>query len=318
MRRPRRAWVPIALAVVGSVLISSRAAAQAPPVGPLLLRLPASPRAAALGNAWVAGRDQDVLFYNPAQLIGARQGFDLSVTRHGRAGTAWSAGSVYAGGKWSLTLGWGAQFLDFSTSPTEPYPYAPDTLLTGGSASGFSTLFAAGGAFVYKGFRFGAAGKYASDRVSMPAGVDAAASVDRHALLADFGVARNILGGVGGLSVQNLRRDSVDGDSRLVMPRQLLMGWSRTKAAGPIDLALYTQAIVRHGWTSPGAGLDVGYSWIEGYNVALRVGARRPETPSEHPVTFGAALTVDRVTVEYAIQRFDGGRSANGVTIRWR
>ncbi len=75
---------------------------------------------------------------------------------------------------------------------------------------------------------------------------------------------------------------------------------------------------MRRGWTSPGAGLEVGYSWIEGYNVALRVGARRPETTSEFPVAFGAAFTADRFTIEYAIQIFDGGRTAHGVTVRWR
>ena len=48
--------------------------------GPLLLLMPATPRTAALGNAWVAGRDQEVLFYNPAQLIGARQGLCLLYT----------------------------------------------------------------------------------------------------------------------------------------------------------------------------------------------------------------------------------------------
>ena len=54
--------------------------AQAPPTGPLVLHIPSSARTAALANAWVAGRDQDVIFHNPAQLIGARSGFDLSLS----------------------------------------------------------------------------------------------------------------------------------------------------------------------------------------------------------------------------------------------
>ena len=41
---------------------------------------------------------------------------------------------------------------------------------------------------------------------------------------------------------------------------------------------LYTQVTMRQGWTAPAGGLEFGYSWIEGYNVALRAGARRPET----------------------------------------
>jgi hypothetical protein len=62
----------------------------------------------------------------------------------------------------------------------------------------------------------------------------------------------------------------------------------------------------------------VGYSWIQGYNVAFRIGARRPETTAEHPLAFGAAFTADRLTLEYAIRIFDGGRTSNGVTVRWR
>jgi hypothetical protein len=81
---------------------------------------------------------------------------------------------------------------------------------------------------------------------------------------------------------------------------------------------MYSQVTVREGWTAVGGGLEMGYSWIEGYNVALRVGARRTESPSEHPLALGAAFTADRLTVEYAVQFFEGGRAANGVTIRWR
>jgi hypothetical protein len=304
-----------------AVLQPAVASAQAPPVGPLLLILPATPRTAALGNAWVAGRDQDVLFYNPAQLIGARQGLDLSITRHGSKGTTAALGSIYTGGKWSLTLGWGVQFADFSTSPARSYPYAADVLLGDGTASGTSALFAVGGAILYKGFRFGGAGKYATDRVTMPTGViDAAvrSPISHGVLVADIGVARNIVGGVGGLSVQNLGGSSNGDGTGIKAPRQLLMGWSTTKVVGPLDVGAYTQLTVRDGWTAPAGGLELGYSWIEGYYVAVRVGARRPEAGPEHPFTLGAAITADRLTIEYGVQFFEGGRAANGVTIRWR
>jgi hypothetical protein len=143
--------------------------AQAPAVGPLLLIIPATPRTAALGNAWVAGRDQEVLFYNPAQAPRRAAGHGLlSITRHGSEGTTATLGSVYAGGKWSMTFGWGVQFADFHVSPATPYPYAPDVLLSSGTGSGSSLLAAVGGAITWKGFRFGAAGKYAADRISMP------------------------------------------------------------------------------------------------------------------------------------------------------
>ena len=301
--------------------LSAPALAQAPPVGPLVLRLPSTPRTAALGNAWVAGRDQEVLFYNPAQLIGARQGLDLSITRHGSAGTATTLGSVYAAGKWSLTLGWGVQYVDFSTSPATPYPYASDVLMSSGDAAGSSALIAVGGAITYKGLRIGAAGKYALDRVSMPAvgaGSLNPTPINHGAMMLDIGVSRTLLGGTAAASMQNMGNDPEEDGIQVTLPKQLLVGWSRTQGAGPLDLGMYGQVTVREGWTAPGGGVELGYSWLEGYNVALRVGARRTESPSEHPLALGAAFTADRVTIEYAVQFFDGGRAANGVTIRWR
>jgi hypothetical protein len=64
--------------------------------------------------------------------------------------------------------------------------------------------------------------------------------------------------------------------------------------------------------------LEVGYSWLEGYAATFRIGARRAETDAEKPLSLGAAFSADRLTLEYAVRFFDGGRTANGVTIRWR
>jgi hypothetical protein len=309
--------VRIGLAVAASLLFASLAFAQAPPSGPLLLRLPVTPRAAALGNAWVAGSNREVLFYNPAQIIGARGAFDVSFVRFGADATMATIGSAYAAGKFSLTLGWGAEILRFSTDAAAGYPYSPDVLRSKGSSDAMSALFAVGGAFVYKGFRIGAAGKYAYDSVAAASAVVDGRPQSHSALVADLGVARNLWGGVIGGSVQNLGGVPKD-DAPLAIPRQGLVGWSTQRQAGPLDLGIYTQVTMRRGWTSPGAGLEVGYSWIDGYNVTLRVGARRPETTTEFPVAFGAAVTADRLTIEYALQIFDGGRTANGVTVRWR
>jgi hypothetical protein len=332
----RRALV---LTVFVHLCITSVASAQAPATGPLLLRVPATPRTAALGNAWVAGRDQDVLFYNPAQLIGARTGLDLSLIRFGADGTAATLGSVYAGGKMSLTLGWGVQVARYAVDPAATYPYSPDVLVGDGTSSGLSALAAIGGAVLYKGFRIGAAGKYAVDEGRTVVGPATDPGLTPTGVfLADLGVARNVLGGVAAFSAQNLGRRSLfpgldddeddddDGeeddddedDVPPTIPRQLLMGWSMTRVAGPVDLGLYTQVLVRSGWTAPGAGLDVTWSWIEGCFVSLRAGARRPETTTERPYAFGGALTIDRATLEYSIQFFDDGRHAHGVTFRWR
>jgi hypothetical protein len=278
----------------------------APLPGPVVLQLPSSARTAALGGAWVAGRDHDVIFYNPAQLVGnSRPGVDLTLLRYGPESTLKSIASSYAGGKWSLTLGWGAQLVNFASEPF-PYPRSVDALLADAPSSNTSSLVAVGGAILVKGFRAGIAGKYVSEP-------------DRHALLADIGVARNQLGGVLAFSVQNLGGGSADDDDvNADIPTQFTYGYSVVRPVRALDVGLFTQMTHRSGWTSPAAGVEVGYSWIEGYTVSLRAGARRPERGVQQPATLGAALTVDRLSVEYAVQFFEGGRTANGITVRWR
>lgn len=271
--------------------------AQPPATGPTVLHVPSSARTAALAGAWVAGRDQDVVFHNPAQLIGTRSGFDLSAARLGPGRSTLSMGSVFAAGKYSLTFGWGAQVVN---------------------DSGTSALMAAGAAIVVKKFRVGVTAKYASEVAAPAANVLLPVTTDHHILMADVGIARNLFGGAAALAFQNLGRDSRDHGGYIRLPRQVALGWSTTKTAGPFDVGVFTQVAARRSWVSPAAGVEVGYSWIEGYTVVLRAGARRPETAEEQPVTLGAAFTADRLTVEYSVRFRDGGRTENGVTLRWR
>lgn len=314
--------VLIATALIGCGALPRNAHAEAPPAGPLVLHLAPSARTAALAGAWVAGRDHDVIFYNPAQLVGARPGFDLSVTHQGPSSNTGSIASTYAAGKWSLTLGWGVHILDFHADRHAAYPYAPDIVTASGRSNGFGTLITGGGAILIKGFRIGAAGKFASERVSALPGSDGAASVNQHAVMADLGVARNVLGGVAAAAVQNLGGGASDepaaDEPHIAIPRQILVGWSSTRPVGPLDLGVFTQVLRHDAWNSPSAGVEVGYSWIDGYTVALRAGVRRPDTDAQQPVSFGAGFTVDRFTIEYAAQLFDAGRAAHGVTVRWR
>ena len=308
----------VVLCAVPAVALAQDSSKEAPSTPPLVLHIPSSARTAALGNAWVAGRDAEVLFYNPAQLIGARQEIAVSAIRPGKAGTAVSAASAYSGGKYSLTLGWGVQALGFNVDPAAAYPYSPDVLLTRGNAQGQSLLLAFGGAINYKGFRLGGAVKFVSDSASTPGGTVPAVSIQQHTWLTDVGVSRQQWGGTFAFSAQNIGPTVSDDPSRLTTPQQYLAGWSMGKSVGPLDLTWYTQVTMRTDWMAPAGGLDIGYSWIEGYNVSVRVGARRPETTSGNPMSLGAAFTADRITVEYAVQFVDGGRASHGVTVRWR
>ena len=94
-------------------------------------------------------------------------------------------------------------------------------------------------------------------------------------LVADLGVARNSLGGVLAFSFQNLGGSSNGDGTGIMAPKQALAGWSMSRQAGPLDLALYTQWTIREDWQAAGAGIEVGYSWIEG--LFCGAAGRRPE-----------------------------------------
>src|SRR4029079_17272747 len=151
--------------------------AQAPVTAPVVLSVPASARVAALGGAWVAGRDQDVIFYNPAQLIGTRSDLSVSLGRLGPTSGMGALTSNYSGGKLSLTLGWGVQMVNFKTTDAT-YPSNLNALPARGVFDAESSEAVVGGAIAYKGFRMGASAKYASDR----------AAVNHHAWLTDLGM----------------------------------------------------------------------------------------------------------------------------------
>jgi hypothetical protein len=308
----------LAIALAVGAIAAAPAYAQAPATGPLVLHMPTSARTAALADAWVAGRDLDVIFRNPAQIIGTRSTLDLSLARLGPASRMVSSGAIYAAGPRSLTFGWGVQILGFSAPATASYPYSPDLTLESGSRDGTSLLVTLGGALVIKGFRVGAAGKYVSDIVATSPAVLNPVRVNQHRILADVGVARNLFGGAAAIAFQNLGAHTRKDGLYLPVPRQIALGWSSTRIAGPVDLALFSQVTVRKGWTSPALGIEAGYGWIEGLNVTLRAGVRRPESDREKPVSLGAAFTFDRLVTEYAVRFFDGGHAAHGVTLRWR
>jgi hypothetical protein len=217
-----------------------------------------------------------------------------------------------------MTLGWGVQALEFNPSSSDAYPYVPAGLMTLGSGDGLSLLAAVGGAMVYKTIRIGITGKYATDRVAYDADVPLKAPTRHDAYLGDIGLGRTLLGGVAGLTLQNMSLGHVSSARHVDTPRQFSFGWSDTHNTDQFDIAYGAQVTARDKWIAPGAGIEVGYGWIEGYSVAVRAGARRPETNAERPVALGATINADRLTIEYAVQFFDGGRTANRMTLRWR
>ena len=300
----------------GACVLSTGAYAQAPATGPLALLLPASTRAMAQGNGGVAGRDDDVIFYNPAQLINVRGGFNTTLARYGSSSTLVAMSSAFTGGP--LSLGWGVQYVNFSTQPGATYPFTPDVLTGRGPVNASSLVAAVGAAMVYKGFRIGIAAKYAEDRLSVGTGPVATPPALHGIFVGDAGVSHPLWGGTAGLSVQNVGRDSFRSGDAVHAPLQTSLGWSVLKQVGELDVGVTAQLAARKGWIAPGAGVEVGYTWIEGYGMTLRAGAHRAETGAERPFGTGFSFNADRLTIDYGLQFFDGGQTAHRMTFRWR
>jgi hypothetical protein len=300
-------------------LLVSAPPAEAQDAGPLALLLPASARTAALGNASVAGRDEYAVFQNPARL-NATSGFGLTLATYGSASRALAAASASTMGP--ITLGWALQVVDFS-GPTTPsaYPLAPATLNAGGEADQFSMVAMVSGAMTYKGFRIGTSAKYAEDLVRRNTTTLPITSQPSRgaAWLLDIGASHPLWTGTAGISLQNIGQPYLLRGTRYSVPTQLALGWSAQYAWGAFDYGFHTQVTARrNGWVSPAAGVEMGWSWIEGYNVTVRAGAHRPETADEKPLGAGLSFGADRLNLDYGALFFNGSQMGHRLTVRWR
>ena len=305
------------LAVASACALASSATAQAPATGPLVLLLPSNTRATGMGNAWVAGRDETSVFYNPAQ-INPTTGFGGRVVRYGSdalLGTLANAVTI----NW-LTLGWGVQLVEFKALANSAYPYTPSELTQDGTRDAQSLVVGAGGNFLIKKFRVGVGMKYAEDRVEAAINPIAAAplsyiapAIRKGVLLGDLGVSHALLSGTAAFAVQN-----IGDDSRVTLPIQTTLGWARQMQAQQLDLAFAAQLSARRDWVGGGGGVEMGWGWIEGWSAAVRAGAHRTETAAQKPVAMGATLNADHLSLDYALEFFEGSRYAHHISLRWR
>ncbi len=305
------------LALASSCALASSAAAQASNTGPLVLLLPANTRAAGMGNAWVAVRDETSVFYNPAQ-ISPTTGFGGRVVRYGSNGTLGTLANATTI-NW-LTLGWGVQVVEFKAGANASYPFVPNDAVRRGSRDAQSLEVAAGSNFLVKKFRVGLGAKFAEDRADAVSTPVAAApltylapSIRKGVLLGDLGVSHSLFAGTAALAVQNL-----GDDSRIALPIQTTLGWARQMQAQQLDLAFAAQVFARRDWVGAGGGIEAGYGWIDGWSAAVRAGVRRPETSAQKPVSMGATVNADHVSLDYALEFFDGNGYAHHVSFRWR
>jgi hypothetical protein len=288
-------------------------AAQSEDVAPLLVRLPMGARPLAMGNVGVASRDDDVLFYNPAQLTFAR-GMSVSAEQFSPTARTGALSTVTRFNTGGVAIG--ASVAQFNVPPAS-YPVTRTDLVTGGPVTASEASLVVGFAQVIKSTRIGVAAKYVEETI----GASRASGP-----LYDVGLGREFFGYSFGLSVQNLGEaftPSVVPTSSFLppivhLPFRATFGVLRGKSFDQVDVAA-TAAVstLRDGFVIPAGGAELTYSWLDGYVVQFRAGARRPE-PGEGTITAGAGLTVDRLTLDYALETLSGSRVAHRIGLRIR
>lgn len=327
----------------GIATLPARVLAQAGgPYAPLVLSLPAGTKPLAFGNVGIASRDDDVLFYNPAQLVVAR-GMSGSFERYSANSLGGTLSSVTRFSNNAFAIG--ARFADYRGLPISvisdfgpgvpitEFPLDRRTSLGSGPVEGLTSEATVGYATTFKGVRLGVAAKYSADEIP-------AVRIQTGAL--DVGVAKDVARFYTvALAVQNIGEST---SLRCVMhdegghapcevavepgqpgfgvpvylPLRTTLGGSFSHELGEFDFASTAAvSLLRSNFVIPAGGAELGYSWLDGYSVALRAGARRP-LPGEGTFTAGAGVNVDHLSIDYALETLSGSRVAHRIGLRIR
>jgi hypothetical protein len=300
----------LVLVLAGAVL-ALPAAAQEPAAGPVVLLLPVSPRLTGLGGA--SNRDDYSIFYNPAR-IAPTNGIGIAFGRYGFNGTSAAVANTAKVG--SLNLGWGLEMAQFRASTNAPYPFTPADLAFDGTRPTISLAADVAAEYTLKRFSLGVGVKFAEDRVDATNNFPSVAppsAIQRNLMLADVGATHALWGGTAEVAVLNI------GDrSSYPTPTIAKLGFSRSLSTRQLDFLFAADATEHDGWYGGGGGAEMGWGWIEGWSIALRAGARRPESAEQRPMTVGATLNADRLALDYALEFFEGNRYAHILAVRWR
>ncbi|MGZ8379755.1 MAG: hypothetical protein ACXW0Z_21215 [Gemmatirosa sp.] len=298
--------VACALALPASPLAAQQADA------PLVLRLPVSTRALAMGGAQPIAQDAESQLFNPALLAWGR-GASAQGQRYGAASTMGVLASTLAtlGG----TTGLAVQYLDYGAAAGDLAAVrdATGALSTRGPVTASSLAASLGYARPMLGVRAGATVRYAEERIG--AARDGTVSVD-------LGLARGFMSDnvVAGLAVQHLGEGLRLQRTRAALPTRVTLGLSG--ASYPVNPWLDVGAsaavsVLRGGALAAAGGVEASLVPLPGYAITARMGGRRTLAPGERPVTAGLGFTRDRLSVDYAYEPFVA-RDAHRVGLRVR
>lgn len=300
--------------LTGLALLCASSAAQAQDrYGMLVLELPASARALALGDAFPLGaEDADALLYAPA-FAGTLRGFS--------AGLGWWSSSAMAlslagaGEWWGGALGGALQTLDYEAAVVGYDDPAVAESQLGADAPVRITERAASLGYAHRIWKLdvSAAAKLLETRAGGGSARGVAFDV---AVGRALGPVRLVLAG------RHLGPALELDDVELTLPARASLTAATTRPAplGPLDIgAAATVAVREDGTVLPGAGVEVGYWPVVGRTFLLRAGVRRAEGALT-PFTLGAGFAGDRIALDWAYAPYDDAPAsgAHRISVRLR
>jgi len=292
-----------AILVCPLLLAAAPAAAQQ---APLLLRLPASARALALGGILPPGSaDAEALFYHPAYaaqttgIAGGAQWLGADTVAFAFAGAVeWLGGTIgMAARSASYTDDCRCVWIQVLPAPPQVPVSERSAQLTYGRT--------------IEGLRLALTGRYVDQRWNLERGAGWAVDVSAGRPLGPLRLA---------LTAQNLGPDLDVGDVTVPLDRRILVAAAPPGGAplGPLDLLPTLQATWERGERfTPAAGVELGYWPVAGRTFFLRAGLRRPGA-GERAVAGGAGFAGDRIALDYAFLPLTGGRVTHRIGLRWR
>jgi hypothetical protein len=286
----------------------------------ILLTLPASARALALGESWDAiADDESAVFYNPAQLARVRGISVGGSLQNYIASTTLGAFAVAVPLKHG-TIGFGLQLLEYGSADEIVNVDGSNGQVgtpTGNTVSAQDMAFTLGYGIAFGArheLRVGAGLEYARQEVASYSGGALAGDVGAAYTLAngwDFSAAVQHMG-------SNLTLAAVSAPLPLI--------WRAAVAAPLMRMDAFTLRPMAEARQMSGADvtgvLGAEGTWSTGTSgtmLSARVGyAFRGSTDARSPMTVGAGITLGRLQVDYAYEGFDLiGGATNRVGVRF-
>ena len=103
------------------------------------------------------------------------------------------------------------------------------------------------------------------------------------------------------------------------VPTVATLGVASGRSLGPIDaLATAGVSYSREDELTAGGGAEIAWSWLSGYNIAVRAGAHQARQKGDTELMGGFGFTADRLTLDVAAERLPDNRAGYRAGIRIR